>query len=51
MAYNTSIKKMKESNRKDLYPYLLFYKGEMDPYVDALNMKDKNSAYLYIIEL
>lgn len=50
VTYNTSINKMKESNRKDLYPYLLFYKGEMDPYVDALNMKDKNSAYLYIID-
>ncbi|NQX91407.1 MAG: hypothetical protein HRT74_04600 [Flavobacteriales bacterium] len=30
MAYDASIKKMKESNRKDLYPYLLFYKGGLE---------------------
>jgi hypothetical protein len=49
-AYKASIKKMKDSNRKDLYPYLLFYKGGLDPYVDMLGMDNKNQAYLFIID-
>ena len=50
VAYKTSIKKMKESNRKDLYPYLLFYKGGLEPYVETLKMGNKNQAYLFIID-
>ncbi|MCH2199546.1 MAG: hypothetical protein MK081_12265 [Flavobacteriales bacterium] len=49
-AYDVSIKKMKESNRKDLFPYLLFYKGSMDPYVDVLKMDKKDLPYLFIID-
>lgn len=49
-AYKPSIKKMKDSNRKDLYPYLLFYKGGLDPYVETLGMDNKNQAYLFIID-
>lgn len=50
MAYEASLKKMRESNRKDLYPYLLFYKGSMEPYVETLNMEDKKVPYLYIYD-
>ena len=41
MAYEISMDKMRESNRKDLYPYLLFYKGELEPYVSVLKMEEK----------
>lgn len=50
MAYQISMDKMRESNRKDLYPYLLFYKGEMDPYIDVLRMEEKNLPYLFVID-
>jgi hypothetical protein len=50
LAYEASINKMKESNRKDLYPYLLFYKGTIDPYVEHLKMGDKNQPYLFIFD-
>lgn len=49
-AYKPSIKKMKDSNRKDLYPYLLFYKGGLSPYVDVLKMDNKKLAYLFIVD-
>lgn len=50
MAYEISMNKMRESNRKDLYPYLLFYKGEMDAYLEVLNMEEKNLPYLFVID-
>lgn len=49
-AYNASMNKMKESNREDLYPYLLFYKGGLEPYVSTLEMENKDQAYLFIID-
>ncbi len=49
-AYNVSIKKMKESNREDLYPYLLFYKGDLEPYVSTLEMDNKELPYLFILD-
>ena len=50
MAYEISMDKMRESNRKDLYPYLLFYKGELEPYVSVLKMEEKELPYLFIID-
>lgn len=50
MAYDASLKKMRESNRKDLFPHLLFYKGSIDPYVDPLNLDDKTIPYLFIFD-
>ena len=49
-AYNVSMKKMKESNRKDLYPYLLFYKGSLEPYVSELKMENKALPYLFVVD-
>lgn len=50
MAYESSIAKMKESNRKDLYPHLVFYKGELKPYVTSLGMDDKALPYLFLVD-
>jgi hypothetical protein len=50
LAYDASIKQMKESNRKDLFPYLLFYKGELSPYTEVLKMEEKELPYLFIID-
>ena len=49
-AYGPALKKMKESNRKDLYPHLLFYKGDLEPYKTDLDMDDKNLPYLFVLD-
>lgn len=50
VAYNQAIKQMKESNREDLYPYLLFYKGDLEPYKTELGMDEKNLPYLFVLD-
>ncbi len=49
-AYDPTMKKLKESNRTDLFPYILFYKGEMDPYLEALDMENKNLPYFFVLD-
>lgn len=48
--YETTLKKLREENRKDLYPYVIFYKGELEPYETSLNMKDKNTPYVFVLD-
>ena len=50
MAYETSMKKLRESNRKDLFPYILFYKGELEVYADKLKMDNKNLPYFFVLD-
>lgn len=50
VAHNVSMKKMTESNRKDLYPHLLFYKGSLEPYVSELKMENKALPYLFVVD-
>lgn len=47
--YESTLKKLRAENRKDLYPYVLFYKGELEPYESALNMKEKSMPYLFVL--
>lgn len=47
--YDATLKDLKSQNRKDLYPYVLFYKGELTPYEESLSMKDKNMPYLFVL--
>lgn len=49
-AYDPTMKKLKESNRTDLFPYILFYKGEMDPYLEPLAMENKNLPYFFVLD-
>lgn len=49
-AYETSINKMREEHRKDLFPHILFYKGELEPYATDLKMGDKTFPYLFILD-
>jgi hypothetical protein len=49
-AYETAIKKMREEHRKDLFPHILFYKGELEPYATDLKMSDKTLPYLFILD-
>lgn len=47
-AYNSVKKKTKEQLDKELFPYVLFYKGNIDEYKD-LNIKDKKKPHFYVI--
>lgn len=49
-AYNKTLKELKESNRKDLFPYILFYKGELKPYSESLGMDNKNLPYFFLLD-
>lgn len=49
-AYESTKKKLRESNRKDLFPYILFYKGELSPYDAVLGLKDKNQPYFFVLD-
>jgi len=49
-AYEASLKELKKSSRKDLFPYILFYKGELEPYGSSLKMDDKAEAYFFVLD-
>lgn len=50
VVYETSIKKMREENRKDLFPHIVFYRGELEPYAQVLRMTDKHLPYLFVVD-
>jgi hypothetical protein len=47
--YESTLKELRGQNRKDLYPYVLFYKGELAPFDTQLNMQDKSQAYFFVL--
>jgi ATP10 protein len=49
-AYESTMNDLKKSNRKDLYPYILFYKGDLEPYGTDLEMKDKALPYFFLLD-
>jgi hypothetical protein len=49
-AYESTKKQLKESHRTDLFPYVLFYKGELSPYDTQLGMTDKTQPYFFILD-
>jgi hypothetical protein len=48
--YESTLKKLRADNRKDLYPYVLFYKGELEPYGSTLNLNDKSMPYFFVLD-
>jgi hypothetical protein len=48
--YESTLKKLKAENRKDLYPYVIFYKGELEPYGSLLDLKDKSLPYFFVLD-
>lgn len=50
MAYNKTIKNLKAGNHKDLHPYMMFYKGELEPYVTDLKMDRKDLPYFFVLD-
>jgi hypothetical protein len=49
-AYSANLKELRESSRKDLFPHLIFYKGEVDSYIKALKMDDKDKPYFFVLD-
>ncbi len=49
-AYDATLKELRESNRKDLFPYILFYKGPLEPYEQALGLKDNQLPYFFLLD-
>ena len=49
-AYNSTFKKLKESNRKALFDNILFYKGDLEPYKTDLNLDEKEKPYLFLLD-
>lgn len=49
-VYEKAMKELRNENRSDLHPYILFYKGELKPYVEQLKMDDKSLPYFFLID-
>lgn len=50
-AYETAMNQLRKENRSDLHPYILFYKGELEPYASVLKMDDKAKPYLFVVDV
>lgn len=50
IAYEAAMKKMREENRPDLFPHIIFYKGSLEPFASVLRMSDKKVPYLFVID-
>lgn len=49
-VYDATLKDLRESNRKDLFPYILFYKGSLEPYEDILKLDDPAMPYFFLLD-
>lgn len=48
--YESTLKELRTQSRKDLYPYVIFYKGDLAPYETHLNMQDKSLPYIFVLD-
>jgi len=49
-AYQKVMKKVEEDVDPKLHPHVLFYKGSLKEYKDALNITDKDVPYFYLLD-
>lgn len=49
-ASGTAKKKAIKNVDPQLFPYLLFYKGELKPYKDALDFEKKDIPYFFVLD-
>ncbi|MFN8865186.1 MAG: TlpA family protein disulfide reductase [Flavobacteriales bacterium] len=49
-AYESTMKDLRETSRKDLFPYILFYKGPLEPYDSKLGLVDKSIPYFFLLD-
>lgn len=48
-VYDKAMKELRSENRSDLHPHILFYKGDVKPYIEQLKMDDKTLPYFFLI--
>ena len=49
-AYKEVMKRVEKDVDAQLHPNILFYKGSLNSYKDALKIKDKNLPYFYLLD-
>jgi len=49
-ATGTAKKKVSKNLDERLLPYILFYKGSLKPYKDALEFEKKDVPYLFVLD-
>lgn len=49
-AYQQVMKKVEKDIDPQLHPHVLFYKGSLNEYKDALNISDKDLPYFYLLD-
>lgn len=49
-AYQKVMEKVEKEVDKQLHPHILFFKGTLKEYKEALNIDDKNVPYVYLLD-
>jgi len=49
-ATNKAMKNMAEIADEALFPYVVFYKGELKKYKSSLKLEDKNKPYIFVLD-
>lgn len=42
--------KIKSKTDKEFWPYIMFFKGEVKPYIEALKIEDKKIPYFFVLD-
>ena len=49
-AMDGVMKRMKAKSDENIFPYVLFYKGEIEMYKQKLKLDDKSKAYVFLLD-
>lgn len=49
-AMDNVMNRMKAKSDPDIFPYVLFYKGDLKPYQETLSLKDPSKPYLFLLD-
>jgi hypothetical protein len=49
-AMDNVMKQMKAKSDSDIFPYVLFYKGDLAPYEKSLGLSDKTKPYVFLLD-
>lgn len=45
-----SMKRMRQSKNKELFPHIIYYKGELEKYQEQLKLVDKEKPYFFVLD-
>lgn len=49
-AYEPSLRRFRESADPDVADHVLFFKGEIDPFIGPLELNDKDAPYFFVLD-